>query len=327
MLTQVGIWVSWQNLKLVGPLEENVDSVHYLMMPDPVEGASDPNIERAVATMQVVINEGRKVREQHKKSMKQPLKEMTVVSADPQHLKDIKSLESYVISELNIGKVYCLPDDGTWSLNKLMPNFKVLGKKLGKDMPKVKNAVMALSADAIEAFVASGTMEVEGYTLTKDEVQVTKMFKGESDTIKGSMTDNSCLVLLNTELDAELVQRGLAREFVNRVQKMRKSGGLAAADKIEVFYQEIPCEKPAGKGGNKKGGKGCKALAESTPTTTLSKVRAALCSLPMLKLLLLFLTTFADIVVSVDGQGDRRGPKNTATDGHGALAVPCGGRS
>lgn len=122
MLTQVGIWVSWQNLKLVGPLEENVDSVHYLMMPDPVEGASDPNIERAVATMQVVINEGRKVREQHKKSMKQPLKEMTVVSADPQHLKDIKSLESYVISELNIGKVYCLPDDGTWSLNKLMPN-------------------------------------------------------------------------------------------------------------------------------------------------------------------------------------------------------------
>ena len=70
MLTQVGIWVLWQNLKLVGPLEENVDSVHYLMMPDPVEGASDPNIERAVATMQVVINEGRKVREQHKKSMK-----------------------------------------------------------------------------------------------------------------------------------------------------------------------------------------------------------------------------------------------------------------
>lgn len=67
-----------QNLKHVAPVEDRVDSVHYLMMPKPIEGASDPNIERAVATMQIVINAGRKIREQQKKSMKQPLKELTV---------------------------------------------------------------------------------------------------------------------------------------------------------------------------------------------------------------------------------------------------------
>ena len=67
-----------QNLKLVAPKEEQVDSVHYLMLPQPIEGAMDPNIERAVQTMQEVINTGRKVREQQKKSMKQPLKELTV---------------------------------------------------------------------------------------------------------------------------------------------------------------------------------------------------------------------------------------------------------
>ena len=63
-------------------------------------------------------------------------------------------------------------DDGTWVVNKLVPNFKMLGKKLGKDMPKVKNAIMSLDNAKVEAFIASGTMEVEGYSLNKDEVRV-----------------------------------------------------------------------------------------------------------------------------------------------------------
>ena len=259
--------LSLQNLKLVGPPEENVDSLHYLMLPDPIEGASDPDIERAVGVMQDVINSGRKIREQQKKSMKQPLKELTVVSADPQHLKDVQSLSAYIMSELNIGTVKCEDDDGTWSVNKLVPNFRALGKKLGKDMPKVKNAVMALSTKDIDAFVASGSMTVEGYTMSAEEIEVVKSFKGESDTIKGAMADKDgaaagCLVLLNTELDDELLSRGLAREFVNRVQKMRKTGGLAAADKIEVFYEQIVEKgKKIAKGG--KGAKGAKGAAAS----------------------------------------------------------------
>jgi isoleucyl-tRNA synthetase len=212
-----------------------------------------------------------------------------VVSADPQQLADVKDLETYVRSELNIGAVKFDTDDGTWSVNTLMPNFRALGKKLGKDMPKVKKAIMSLDQNAIEAFVKTGQLTVEGcallvhavmtvgvvprtlalrcaqclvgalrrYTLSSEEVEVKKNFKGESDTMKGSMAENGCLVLLNTELDDALLARGLVREFVNRVQKMRKTGGLAAADKIEVFYEVLPSTKPTAKSAKGKGkGKG-----------------------------------------------------------------------
>ena len=136
-------------------------------------------------------------------------------------------------------------------------------------MPKVKNAIMSLDDAKVEAFIASGSMEVEGYTLLKEEVAVVKNFKGESDTIKGIMSDGDLLVLLNTELSADLMKQGLAREWVNRVQKLRKSGGLSAADRIEVFYEPIVAEKKGDKkagGKAKKGGKKGAGPAEAAPT-------------------------------------------------------------
>ena len=135
------------------------------MLPQPIEGASNPAIESAVATMQRVIEGGRKVREQQKKSMKQPLKEVVIV-AETAVLAEAEMLESYILSELNVGACRREEDDGTWVVNTLVPNFKLLGKKLGKDMPKVKTAIMSMAPDKVEAFMASGSMEVEGYTLT-----------------------------------------------------------------------------------------------------------------------------------------------------------------
>ena len=135
-------------------------------------------------------------------------------------------------------------------------------------------------------------MEVEGYTLTSgamhdrihpsltrflkcpicaaEEVQVTKKFKGESETMKGTMAEGGILVLLNTELDDVLVAKGYVREFVNRVQKLRKSGGLAATDKIEVFYEPLSAPKKAPKKGKK--GKGAAAAAPPTVADTVAKL-------------------------------------------------------
>ena len=261
------------------------------MLPQPIEGASNPAIESAVATMQRVIEGGRKVREQQKKSMKQPLKEVVIV-AETAVLAEAEMLESYILSELNVGACRREEDDGTWVVNTLVPNFKLLGKKLGKDMPKVKTAIMSMAPDKVEAFIASGTMEVEGYTLTSgamhsrirpsltrllkcpmcaaEEVQVTKKFKGESETMKGTMAEGGILVLLNTELDDVLVAKGYVREFVNRVQKLRKSGGLAATDKIEVFYEPLSAPKKAPKKGKK--GKGAAAAAPPTVADTVAKL-------------------------------------------------------
>ena len=60
-----------QNLKRIGPKEDRVESIHHLMLPQPIEAAENPDIERAVEAMQKVINIGRKIREQHNKSLKQ----------------------------------------------------------------------------------------------------------------------------------------------------------------------------------------------------------------------------------------------------------------
>jgi hypothetical protein len=95
-----------------------------------------------------------------------------------------------------------------------------------------------LTPEQVDTFQATQKLEIEGFTMGPGDLDLKKSFKGESATIKGHMEDG-VLVLLNTELDAELVSQRVVREFVNRVQKMRKAGQLMPADKLEIFYEVL----------------------------------------------------------------------------------------
>jgi isoleucyl-tRNA synthetase len=229
--------ITYQNLsKCLPPSKEDTRSVHFVSFPEVKKEYFNANVERSVGRMQAVIELGRFIRDQKNISLKTPCRELIIVNPDPEYRKDIKSLESYIQEELNIRNVIVTAEENAYGVNyKLVPDAKALGVKYKKDASKIRNALGSVSKDDIKEFVNTGTLEVAGFTLTAAEVQVTRTFDNSNENFHAHFT-NEVLVILNTELDESLVNEGLAREVVNRVQRLRKKAGLEPTDDVLYYY-------------------------------------------------------------------------------------------
>ena len=122
----------YQVLKvLVNQGSKDTDSVHYLMIPEPRKDLIDEDIERAVSRMQAVIELGRVLRDRKTMPLKYPLPELVVIHKDQQYLDDVKSLESYVLDELNIKTLTLSSDKANYNVSlRAEPDHKTLGFRL-----------------------------------------------------------------------------------------------------------------------------------------------------------------------------------------------------
>ena len=225
----------YQNLRLYMPKsEEDTRSVHFLLLPEAKKEYLNADIERSVGRMQTVIELGRFIRDQKTISLKTPCRELIIINADPQYHADIKSLEGYIQEEMNIRKVVVTSEEAKYGVKyKLVADAKALGTKFKKDASKIKNALLSVPEADIRGFVQTKTITVEGFVLSESELQVTRYFDDSKSNYHAHFT-NEVLVILDTELDQALIQEGLAREFINRVQRLRKKAELIPTD--EVLY-------------------------------------------------------------------------------------------
>jgi len=225
----------YQNLRRILPADQVEDSVHYLMFPEPVKEAINPRIEEAVSRLQAVITLGRTARERRALPLKFPLNRLTVIHKDQQYRKDVDSLKSYILEELNVREVVTTPDDTTVGLTA-KPDFKSLGTRLKKDLPKVQKAIQTLTHQQLQELATAGSLVIEGHVITAEEMHVTKEYKGDKKKNEASWDEN-VLVIMDIDQDEGMRTEGLAREVMNRVQKLRKKAGIHPTDPIEAFYQ------------------------------------------------------------------------------------------
>ncbi|KAI8923381.1 tRNA synthetases class I-domain-containing protein [Entophlyctis helioformis] len=227
----------YQNLrKCLPPSTEDTRSVHFLLYPEVKQEYFNDDIERAVGRMQTVIELGRVIREQQTLSLKTPCRELIIITPDVQYHKDIKSLESYVVEEMNIRTVTVTAEEESYGVKyKLVADAKALGTKFKKDATKIRNALPNVGKDAIKQFLATDKITVEGFELTTEELQVTRYFDDSHGGYFAQST-NDVLVILDTTLDVGLIQEGLAREVVNRVQRLRKKAALQPTDEVLYYY-------------------------------------------------------------------------------------------
>jgi isoleucyl-tRNA synthetase len=163
---------------------------------------------------------------------------LIIINPDQQYHQDIKSLESYIQEELNVREVIVTDDEDSYGVNyKLVPDAKSLGLKFKKDASKIKSALPSVQKAEIKAFLKSGTMEIAGFSLTTAEIQVARTFDNSQHPYYHAQFTNEVLVILDTQLDEGLVQEGLAREVINRVQRLRKKAALEATDDVIYHYQ------------------------------------------------------------------------------------------
>ncbi|KAI5123069.1 hypothetical protein M0805_000503 [Coniferiporia weirii] len=230
----------YQSLRPFIPSSPNEDtrSIHFLSFPEVKEEYFDENIERQVKRMQIVIELTRNVRDRFTLSLKTPLRELIIYHPDEQYLADVKPLQRYIESELNVRDVKFTSDETKAGVRyRAVADWAVLGRKLRKDLARVKKGLSSVTSDAVKVYMETGKLTVDGIDLVAGDLTVQRYVElDESLGSYGSHTDNDVVVLLDVKVHPDLQSEWLARELINRVQKLRKSAGLQATDDIDVFY-------------------------------------------------------------------------------------------
>uniref|UniRef100_A0A8C6U210 Isoleucine--tRNA ligase, cytoplasmic n=1 Tax=Neogobius melanostomus TaxID=47308 RepID=A0A8C6U210_9GOBI len=222
----------YQNLRhLIDPAsveEKDASSIHYLMLPQVRENLIAKRIESAVSQMQSVIELGRVIRDRKTLPVKYPLKEVVVIHQDPEALKDIQSLQKYILEELNVRQLTLSTDKDRYGIRlRAEPDHMVLGKRLKGAFKSVTASIKSLSNEQLEAFQKTGTIVVDGQELHEEDLRLMYTFDQSSGSAAQyeAHSDSQVLVLLDVTPDQSMLDEGVAREVINRIQKLRKKVG------------------------------------------------------------------------------------------------------
>ncbi|KAI1325625.1 tRNA synthetases class I-domain-containing protein [Xylariaceae sp. FL0255] len=219
---------------------EDARSIHFYPYPEVRQELFDPEVERRVSRMQRVIELARTSREKRALNLKMPLKTLVVLHSDLEYLSDVKSLETYITEELNIRDLVLSSDEEKYGVEySVEADWPVLGKKLRKDMARVKKALPNVTSDEVKEYVRSKFIVVDGIRLEEGDLKVNRNVKQDGSTTLETNTDNDVLTILDAARYADLVDEGVAREIVNRVQRLRKAAGLQATDDVKMEYKVL----------------------------------------------------------------------------------------
>ncbi|OIR56488.1 MAG: isoleucyl-tRNA synthetase [Amphiamblys sp. WSBS2006] len=218
-------------------------SVHFLQIPDADEKAICTETERRFARMQRVVEETRMLRETNRLPLKTPLAALKVSCLTDEVRDDILSLQDYIVAEVNVRAFSAAGDMAAVEFEKTaVPNFKILGPKLGAKIKTVSAAVRSLTQDQIDSYVGRGWIEAGGVVLEKDDLEIRKTLAGKTGSVETCLTEEFCL-FLDTAVDEELACSGHTRELFSLVQRLRKKAGIVPSQKVSV-YIEAPQDSP-----------------------------------------------------------------------------------
>ncbi|MDH3624054.1 MAG: isoleucine--tRNA ligase [Myxococcales bacterium] len=213
------------------------ESVHLASFPEPDEARVDDALRRTVEQVRNVVNLGQRVRNENKLKVRQPLAEAIVVVADDGERAAIDGFSDAIREELNVRSLGFTQEPEIYVEFELLPNFRVLGPKLGKQVPACKKALAESDGSALYAEMeANQKIRVElpdgPIELTLDEVEVRLSAREDFAAASGA----GQVVVLDTRIDDDLRREGMAREVINRIQRARKAMDLPYEARIEVSW-------------------------------------------------------------------------------------------
>ncbi|MBU3678546.1 MAG: isoleucine--tRNA ligase [Candidatus Kapabacteria bacterium] len=211
-------------------------SIHCSILQSCDESVIDNELEHRMKQAQRIVSLARSLREKAKIKTRQPLRRILLPVDSPQMRRQIQSVEDIITEEINVKDIEYVSDDTNIVRRSARPNFKVIGKKYGTDTQAVANSIKSMTHDDVRRLEQSSVLML---TIGEKTVQIDfEDVEIISEDIEGWLvaTDAGTTVALDTELDESLVREGLAREFVSRLQKLRKDSGYNVTDRISVEY-------------------------------------------------------------------------------------------
>jgi isoleucyl-tRNA synthetase len=222
-------------------LDGERQSVHLCDFPAPEEvGPRDEQLERAMALARETVRLGLAARGKAKIKIRQPLREAAVV-ADGRERAAIERLADVVRDELNVERVRFVAAAEELGSYEIKANYRTLGPKFGKDMPRAAEAIAVLEPAHVAATLRDGgevgiLVGDRDHTLSAEDLLLT-MRAPEGYSVE---REGAHAVALDLEIDDHLREAGRAREIVHAVQNARKSAGLAVEDRIALALAGDP---------------------------------------------------------------------------------------
>ena len=212
------------------------ESVHLSQWPVADDSCINAELERSMALAQDATSMILSLRKRAEKNVRQPLAKAVIPAADQTALEALMRVADLIKSEVNVKELQIVSkEDSTIQLvKKIKPNFKVLGKKVGGAMKELAAFINQMTQEQINAFEANGALTVQlssmEYTLIPEDADIL------TEDMPGWLVANDGLltIALDVELTPALIEEGIARELVNRIQNLRKATGLEITDRIAV---------------------------------------------------------------------------------------------
>lgn len=205
-------------------------SIHLTDLTQAEEGRIDKNLEQSMDYAQRICSLVHSIRKNSKIKVRTPLQKILLPVIDRTFIERIRPVEDIIMAEVNVKAVEYVDDTSGILVKKVKPNFAKLGKQYGPRMKEVTAVIGGFDQNDIATLEKTGTLQKGEFTLTPEDVIIT------SEDIPGwsVASDNNVTVALDVNITDELRKEGVARDFVNRIQNLRKDLGLEVLDKINI---------------------------------------------------------------------------------------------
>ena len=212
----------------------NTSSVHLSDFPKADLSLVNDKIENKMDLVRNLISLGRNARENVKIKVRQPISEVLIDGKNKDLIGDLVDL---IKEELNVKEITYISDLSTYMDFEVKPNFKVVGKIFGPKIKLYQEELTKLTSEDIK-FIEQGeavTIKVDGelFDVTSEMVDIRVAAKEGYDTQK----DGNNFIILNTNLTKDLINEGIARELISKVQNLRKQKDFDVADRIKFYYE------------------------------------------------------------------------------------------
>ena len=215
-------------------------SVHLARFPKVDEALIDTELETRMEMAQTVTSMVLSLRKKEQIIVRQPLQKISIPVADPLQKERLEQMKQLILDEVNVKEMVFVEDGDGMLVKKVKCNFRVMGKKFGKQMKSVSQAVADMSQEQIAELEKQGqvTLAVDGGDALIELADVEII----SEDIPGwtVMNEGALTVALDITITPELKNEAMAREIIKRIQGIRKDSGFEITDRIEVTIAPTP---------------------------------------------------------------------------------------
>ncbi|MCX2573239.1 isoleucine--tRNA ligase [Pedobacter sandarakinus] len=232
-------FADWLYKNLTVTDKNAAQSVHLTLWTDADRSLIDTDLNERMVYAQDISSMVLSLRKKSSINVRQPLQKILIPSLNGDFEQKISKVADYILSETNVKHIEFITDTHGIVKKKLKPNFKSLGKKVGKDMSIVKQALENMTQDDIYRLETDGYVNVFGTDNLQHAIDLNDDVEVFAEDIPGWQVTNlgSLTVALDVTISEDLKQEGISRELVNRIQNLRKELNFEVTDRIKVALQ------------------------------------------------------------------------------------------